>query len=289
MLLDGLRALFRTSEQICSYALLWEDEVVSWMRYSPTGEILQQGVGNWQAALKESRYKVDKVRVMAAGKKTFYGMTTGEKGSVEADIPFASGKYQMRTVQVPEIESGSTGEFYAVACDSLIEEISKSLSTLGHRLSSLEVPATVLARRSESLKEAADCLLQVHIGYKYTQFLVSYRGYPYVAREIRFGLNDLIEQCATHLRVSLEKASCELQTLSVVGAGPVEPAVVKLLEQAGRTLRLFPKELKGVSVIGPGWLRGLETRFADCFGATPIFNEEQARTNAPLLTEVAES
>jgi hypothetical protein len=289
MLLDGLRSLFRTSEQACSYALLWEDDVVSWMRYSSKGEILGQGVGNWQEALTQSRNKVNKVRVMAAGNKTFYGMSAGGSDSVESEIPFASGKYQIRTVQVPELEGGKTAEFYAVACDSLIEEISKSLSALGHRLSSLEVPATVLARRSESLKEAADCLLQIHVGYKYTQFLVSYRGFPYVAREIRFGLKDLVEQCATHLRISQEKASCELQALSVVGAGPVEPAVVKLLEQAGRTLRLFPKQLEAVSVIGPGWLRGLETRFADRFEVTPIFSEEQSRTNAPLLSEVAES
>lgn len=287
MKLTELISLFRP-KQDCSVALLWEEDRVSWMRYTAKLDNPVTGTGNWREMLRAGKDNIKQVRVVAAGRRTYYGLAPVELQDLDSRIPFDSGCYQLRTVAVPGVGSHPESKFFAVACNSLISEITGSLAEFGLKLSSLEVPATALARRSATLKICSKCLLQVHIGFRFTQFLVSFRGSPYVAREFAFGLDDLQNQYATHLQLGSGTAAKELEAHSVHSAGPVEPAVVKLLEQASRTVSLFSERVDCVSVIGPGWLRGLEFRLAEHLGAHPLFGDAACRTSAPLLLEMTE-
>ena len=224
---------------------------------------------------------------MAAGRKTFYGLSS-DLTEVEKKIPFKQGCYQIRTVAVPALDGKSQNHFFAVACNSMIETISNELKAAGLQLSSLEVPATVLSRRAERLKEHTQTLLQVHVGHKYTQFLLSFDGYPYVAREISYGLQDFGVQYSTHLKRPMTSALKELEHHAVYEPGPVEPAVVKLLEQASRTTALFPSPIDTVSVLGPGALQGLQSRFARHLQASELA-DSAVSSAIPMLVEVADS
>ena len=225
--------------------------------------------------------------MLAAGRKTFYGLSS-DLTEVEKKIPFKQGCYQIRTVAVPALDGKSQNHFFAVACNSMIETISNELKTAGLQLSSLEVPATVLSRRAERLKKYTQTLLQMHVGHKYTQFLLSFDGYPYVAREICYGLQDFGVQYSTHLKRPMTSALRELETHDVFEPGPVEPAVVKLLEQASRTTALFPTPIDAVSVLGPGALQGLQSRFARHLQASELA-DSAVSSAIPMLVEVADS
>lgn len=261
---------------------------MSWLRYSGKGNEQQSsGSGDWRKAVSEISGQIKDVRVLAAGRKTFYGLSS-DLAEVEKKIPFKPGCYQIRTVAVPALDGRAQSHFFAVASNSMIETISSELRAAGLHLSSLEVPATVLSRRAERLKEHTQTLLQVHVGHKYTQFLLSFDGYPYVAREIGYGLRDFGVQYSTHLKRPPETALKELETHVVLEPGPVEPAVVKLLEQASRTTALFPSPIDTVSVLGPGALQGLQTRFARHLQASEL-SDSEAGSPTPMLVEVADS
>ena len=246
---------------------------------------MSSGSGDWRRAVSEVSGQVKEVRVLAAGRKTFYGLST-DLNEIEKKIPFEKGCYQIRTVEVPALDGRSPNHFFAVACNSMISTISEELKSAGLQLSSLEVPATVLSRRAESLKEHSQTLLQVHVGHKYTQFLLSFDGYPYVAREISYGLNDFAVQYSTFLKRPMDTALRELDRHYVLEPGPVEPAVVKLLEQGSRTMSLFPSPIDAVSVLGPGCLQGLQTRFARHLQAVEL---TEPGSDIPILLEVADS
>lgn len=289
-----LSSLLPTRKTPSTLALLYEDNEISWLLYDQdSSKIHDQGVSDWSGILRNfAQERIQGVRVLVTGRGIHYGYCSSSQNweeQLEAQIPYLKGQYQLRTIDVPCLEQpGERARFFAAADNSLISRISRDLGNAGMKLSSLEVPATALARRSSSLETSSETLLQVHIGRVYTQYLVNHRGYPYLAREITMGYKELVAQYSTHLQCPAERAGKELETHSVLGSGPIEPAVVQILEQAARTMQQFRYPMESVSVLGPGWLRGLETRLAGQCGASPLFGDNQARSPASILLEVME-
>ena len=286
-----LSSLLPMKKTPLTLALLCEDQEVSWLLYDLRGaKPFGVGSGDWDSLLKQiDRERVQEVRVLATGRQVYYGLSEQADQTdedLQGVIPFEPGSFQLRTIDVPGLEQADTSfKFFAVAGNSLISEISTKLSEAGLKLSSLEVPATVLARRSNSVIGKGGCMLQVHIGRLYTQFLLSYRGNPYLAREVGMGYSDFLSQYTSHLQCTEQRSKQELETLSVLGGGPIEPAVVTVLEQAARTTRGFRYPVELVSITGPGNMRGLESRLAMQFGAKPAFAEETGCASS-LLMEV---
>lgn len=265
MNLTALRSLFRLSPPKVSTAALIIEGNGSCHWFS--GEDRRDRRGFQPTTLPEAALELKKlskaVRVVLCGRDTFCSIVPVVDGELKLSsyLPYDESACQIR--RCPIDGDPPTGEFVAAATKSAVGEVKAALESAGLVVEAVEVPATVLIRKAQRLNaKQVGGLLQIHIGARFTQVLLTLDGSPKLVRESEVGRKDL----QYHLQMSQEPAETTLESLSVLGSSPVEPVVVEILEQVARTIAGSAHLIDRLSVFGPGNLRGFGSRLSEHLG-----------------------
>jgi type IV pilus assembly protein PilM len=229
---------------------------------------------------------------------------------VAALIPFALDDVQLSYVPVAPLDPAVKGSavIYAAVLKKVLDPYTQALKSSGLDIRRVEVAPIALARELAFNRPAEkDRLLGiVHVGFRWTHFIVARAGNPYYSRQIPLGGRDFtyaFQQGSQQTWQDSEQAKRSHQAYAHEHEPAIEPFLVRWMDEIKRSLADFrkrhPRAPEGPARLylsgGSALWRGLEARLAEHLQLMVLLDKWEAlsaspaavRAGSPLLFKTA--